>query len=445
MLLMERQDKRAEKQLRSGSVGWFRLASLGVSFVIAGHFSGWNLGLAYGGYGGLALATAVAFVVYLSLVFTLGTLVAMAPGAGGGATFVSLALGPRWGAVTGAAILLEYLAAAAVIGLFVRAYVAALVGYDGYLAVLVAFGVFAALHAAGAGEALGVLLAMTVVTVLTLVIFWWMGASHFALENLKGMSGSPNENWLPFGLAGAATAFPFATAFILAVEGVPMAAEEASDPHRTVRSAMLAALAVLALSAGLTLTIAVGGTSAGPLSKVNDPLMVALRIWRPEDPVIPHLINLGALIGLLACLFSVMYASSRQAFDMARNGALPMALAHVSGRGVPINAIYGVSLVSATLAATGQTEGIFIVMVCGAAVSYLVMLSAFPKVEQLATGAGGTGPSIREWFLAVIAGMGSVALLASSFLSNPGWSSLTLVVIGLLSAGTFVCRRHALR
>jgi len=442
---MEQQAERSEAQLRSGSVGWLRLASLGISFVIAGHFSGWNLGLTYGGYGGLALATAVAFIVYLSLVFTLGTMVALAPGAGGGATFVSVALGREWGTVAGAAILLEYLAAAAVIGLFIRSYVAALVGYDGYVIILVAFGVFAALHAAGAGEALGVLLAMTVITILTLVLFWWVGTSHFAIENLKGMSGSSSEAWLPSGLAGAATAFPFATAFILAVEGVPMAAEEASEPHRTVRSAMLAALAVLALSAALTLTIAVGGTSADLLSKANDPLMVALRIWRPEDSVVPHLINLGALVGLLACLFSVMYASSRQAFDMARNGALPSALARVSKRGVPINAIAGVSLVSAALAATGQTEGIFIVMVCGAAVSYLVMLAAFPKVEHMAIHAGRTGPLIREWFLAVIAGLGSVALLASSFLSNPGWSGATLVIIGLLSAGEFMRRRHAAR
>ena len=444
-MLVEENGGRPEAQLRAGSVGWIRLASLGVSFVIAGHFSGWNLGLAYGGYGGLALATAVALVVYLALVFTLGTMVALAPGAGGGATFVSLALGEEWGTLASAAILLEYLAAAAVVGIFVRAYVAALIGIDGYWVILVAVGVFAALHAAGAGEALGVLLAMTVVTMLALVVFWWVGASHFALDNLKGVSASANEGWLPFGLAGAATAFPFATAFILAVEGVPMAAEEASDPHRTVRSAMLAALAVLGVSAGLTLTIAVGGTSAELLSRANDPLMVALRIWRPEDAVIPHLINLGALVGLLACLFSVIYASSRQAFAMARNGVLPAALTRVSGRGVPINAILGVSFISAALAATGETEGIFIVMVCGAAVSYLVMLAAFPKVGRLAGREGRTGPLIREWLLALIAAAGSVALLASSFLSNPGWSSAALVIVGLLCAGRLLHRRHPAR
>jgi hypothetical protein len=118
-------------------------------------------------------------------------------------------------------------------------------------------------------------------------------------------------------------------------------------------------------------------------------------------------------------------------------------LARVSRRGVPVSSIAGVSLVSTALAATGQTEGIFIVMVCGAAVSYLVMLAAFPKVEHMATHAGRTGPLIREWFLAAIAGLGSVALLASSFLSNPGWSGATLVVIALLSTGSFMRRQHA--
>jgi ethanolamine permease len=426
---------RAEAQLRSGSIGWIRLASLGVSFVIAGHFSGWNLGLAYGGWGGLALATAVAFLFYLALVFTLGTMVALAPGAGGGATFASLALGRGWGQVAGAAILLEYLAASAVIGLFVRAYVAALIGIDAYPVILLAFGVFAALHAAGAGEALGVLLAMTALTVVTLILFWVVGAAEFEPANLIRAPGGAADGWLPFGLAGAATAFPFATAFILAVEGVPMAAEEAAEPHKAVKSAMLAALGILAVSAGLTLTLAVGGTSADVLSATNDPLMVALRQWRPDDAVVPAIVNLGALVGLLACLFSVMYASSRQGFALARDGVLPAMFARVSRRGVPVNAILGVSLIGAALAATGETEGIFIVMVCSAAVSYLVMLAAFPKVERIAGRAGGSGPMVREWALALVAAAGSVALLASSFLSNPGWSSAALAVIAAVSAG----------
>lgn len=442
-MLVEEEGSPPEAQLRAGSVGWLRLAGLGVSFVIAGHFSGWNLGLAYGGWGGLALATGVAFVMYLALLFTLGTMVALAPSAGGGATFVSLALGERWGTLAGAAILLEYLAASAVIGLFVKAYVAALIGIDAYFVILIAFAVFAGLHAAGAGEALGVLLAMTLVSVLTLLVFWYVGVPHFALDNLRGMSGSASEAWFPYGLAGAATAFPFATAFILAVEGVPMAAEEAAEPHRAVRSAMLAALAVLGVSAALTLTIAVGGTSAQLLSTTNDPLMVALRIWRPEDSVIPHLINLGALVGLLACLFSVIYASSRQGFAMARDGVLPAVFARVSRRGVPINAILGVSLVGVALSATGQTEGIFIVMVCSAAVSYLVMLAAFPMVGRLGSRAGRGKPRGREWLLACVAAAGSVALLASSFVSNPWWSAAALAIIGLLSAGTVVRRRRA--
>lgn len=432
---------RPEAQLRSGSIGWVRLASLGVSFVIAGHFSGWNLGLTYGGWGGLALATAAAFIFYLALVFTLGTMVALAPGAGGGATFVSLALGPSWGNLASAAILLEYLAASAVIGLFVRAYVAALIGVDAYLVIVVAFAIFAGLHAAGAGEALGVLLAMTAVTLLTLVIFWFVGVPQFDLANLLDAPASGVDGWLPFGLAGAATAFPFATAFILAVEGVPMAAEEAAEPQRAVRSAMLAALGVLGISAGLTLTIAVGGTSAEQLAAANDPLMVALRLWRPEDAVIPHLINLGALVGLLACLFSVIYASSRQGFAMARDGVLPAALARVSRRGVPVNAILGVSFIGAALAATGETEGIFIVMVCSAAVSYLVMLAAFPKVERIAGSAGRAGPLVREWLLALLAVAGSIGLLASSFLSNPGWSTAALAVIAALGGAKVLRRR----
>lgn len=436
-------DEAADGRLRSGSVSWLRLASLGVSFVIAGHYSGWNLGLSYGGFGGLALATAVAFVIFLALVLTIGTMVALAPSAGGGATFASLALGQGWGNVASAAILIEYLGASAVIGLFIRAYVAALTGVDAYLVIVAAFAVFAALHAAGAGEALGVLLAMTALTLVALVIFWIVGAQHFDVANLVRASPSIPGGWLPNGLAGAAIAFPFGTAFILAVEGVPMAAEEAAEPHRTVRSAMLAAVALLSISAALTLTLAVGGTSAGALASANDPLMVALAAWGPTDGLAPKLVNLGALVGLLACLFSVIYASSRQAFAMARDGMLPRILARVSRRGVPVNAILAVAAAGAALSATNQTEGIFIVMVASATVSYLVMLAAFPRVERIAVQAGMPGPTAGDWVLASVAAAGSIALLASSFLSNPGWSAAALAVIAALSGPKLLRRSRA--
>jgi len=47
------------------------LWALGVGAVISGHYSGWNLGLAVGGWGGMLLATIAITIMYVGLVFSL--------------------------------------------------------------------------------------------------------------------------------------------------------------------------------------------------------------------------------------------------------------------------------------------------------------------------------------------------------------------------------------
>ncbi len=51
--------------------GVWSLWALGVGAVISGHFSGWNLGLAQGGWGGMFIATIIIATMYLGLTFSL--------------------------------------------------------------------------------------------------------------------------------------------------------------------------------------------------------------------------------------------------------------------------------------------------------------------------------------------------------------------------------------
>ena len=53
----------------SRCAGIWSLWALGVGAVISGHFSGWNLGFATGGWGGMLVAGIVIAVMYLGLVF----------------------------------------------------------------------------------------------------------------------------------------------------------------------------------------------------------------------------------------------------------------------------------------------------------------------------------------------------------------------------------------
>lgn len=86
----------ARRQLRKGAAGWVLLAGLGVGYVISGDYSGWNFGLAEGGFGGLLIAGVVIAAMYVAMVLGMAELSSALPAAGGGYTFARRALGP-WG------------------------------------------------------------------------------------------------------------------------------------------------------------------------------------------------------------------------------------------------------------------------------------------------------------------------------------------------------------
>ncbi|ALE82665.1 hypothetical protein XF36_05470 [Pseudonocardia sp. HH130629-09] len=109
------------RRLRTGAAGWVLLAGLGVSYVISGDYSGWNFGLAEGGFGGLLIAGVVIAAMYFAMVLGMAELSSALPAAGGGYTFARRALGPWGGFATGTAILIEYAIAPAAIATFIGA------------------------------------------------------------------------------------------------------------------------------------------------------------------------------------------------------------------------------------------------------------------------------------------------------------------------------------
>ncbi len=102
--------------------------ALGVGAVISGHFSGWNLGLAAGGWGGLLVAAVIMAVMYTALVFAIAEMSAALPRTGGATPFVEVTMGP-WGAMlAGIAETVEYAVTPAVTCYFIGAYLGAIVG-----------------------------------------------------------------------------------------------------------------------------------------------------------------------------------------------------------------------------------------------------------------------------------------------------------------------------
>ncbi|RAE89338.1 ethanolamine permease, partial [Burkholderia multivorans] len=146
-----------KRQLKKGAAGWILLAGLGVAYVISGDFSGWNLGLAEGGWGGLLIAFLLMGLMYVCMVFGLAELSSTLPTAGAGYGFARRALGPLGGFATGMAILIEYTMAPAAISTFIAGYVQALgilpESVPTWTIYLAAYAIFVGVHLWGVGEA----------------------------------------------------------------------------------------------------------------------------------------------------------------------------------------------------------------------------------------------------------------------------------------------------
>ncbi|MBB4985576.1 MULTISPECIES: ethanolamine permease [Streptomyces] len=368
------------RALRRGSAGWLLLTGLGVAYVVSGDYSGWNIGLSKGGFGGLAVATVLMGAMYACLVFALAELSAILPTAGGGYGFARRALGTWGGFLTGTAILIEYILAPAAISIFIGDYVTSLGLFgleSGWPVYLACFAIFIGIHLWGVGEALRFSLIVTAIAVTALVVFALGAFTDFHVDGLNDIpvdGGAFGANsWLPFGLLGIWAAFPFGMWFFLGVEGVPLAAEEAKDPVRSMPRALALSMGILVLLAVMTFFAATGARGAAAVQEAGNPLVVALQ-GDGEPTALSRFVNYAGLAGLVASFFSLIYAGSRQLFALSRAGYLPRFLSLTSRRKSPYLGLLIPGAIGFALAAgTGNGARMLNIAVFGATISYALM------------------------------------------------------------------------
>jgi len=373
---LESADYLQKRQLKSGTAGWVLLAGLGISYVISGDYSGWNFGLEQGGFGGLAIAAVIIAGMYLALVLGMAELSSALPAAGGGYTFARRAMGPWGGFATGTAMLIEYAIAPAAIATFIGAYVESLGLFgitDGWWVYLVAYAIFIGIHLAGVGEALKVMFVITAIALVGLLVFAIAAVGHFDVANLTDMavdeSAAGASSWLPNGYLGIWAAFPFAIWFFLAIEGVPLAAEETANPERNVPRGIIAGMGVLLVTCAAVLILTTGAGGAAAMSASGNPLVEALG-----DGTAAKIVNYIGLAGLIASFFSIIYAYSRQLFALSRAGYLPRALSVTNSRKAPMLALIVPGIIGFVLSLTGQGAMLLNMAVFGAALSYVLMM-----------------------------------------------------------------------
>lgn len=316
-----------QRQLQR-KAGWLLLWGLGVGAVISGDFFGWNFGLEAGGFWGLALATIAMAIMYLCMVYSIAELSTALPHAGGFYSFTRNAFGPWGGFIVGITDLIEYVITPAVI----------VVGIGGYLNALfpsaplwvwwlISYVIFVGINIWGVEITLKVGLAVTLVSMAVLVIFYISALVTGAFEwnLLFNIPADPGQSatFLPKGWYGVFAALPFAIWFYLAIEELPLAAEETIDTVKDMPKVLILGIFTLLALSLFTLVINSGiaggaqaiGSSGAPL---NDGFIAIFG-----EGATTVVLTLIALTGLVASFHTIIYAYGRVLFALSRAGYIP--------------------------------------------------------------------------------------------------------------------------
>jgi ethanolamine permease len=407
------QDYMEQRQLQKGAAGWVLLAGLGVAYVISGDFAGWNFGLAEGGWGGLLIATLLMATMYTAMVFGLAELSSTIPTAGGGYGFARRAMGPWGGFLTGTAILIEYAIAPAAIATFIGGYVESLIGFGGWIVYLFFYLVFIGIHLYGVGEALKLMFAITAIAVVALAAFVIGMIPQFEVANLFNIdptNAAGASSFLPFGLVGIWAALPYAIWFFLAIEGVPLAAEETRDPSRDMPRGLIAGMLALLVFAALILVFGPGASGSAAIQDSDNPLPLAVETAYGGGNALSAFVNIAGLAGLIASFFSIIFAYSRQTFALSRAGYLPKVLSLTGNRRTPWVALMVPGAIGFLLALTGDGATLINIAVFGATISYVLMMLSHivlrrrePDLERPYRTPGGVATSGIALVLGVLA------------------------------------------
>ena len=331
--------------------GVWSLWALGVGAVISGDYYGWNFGLDVGGFGGLLVATAVIAVMYYGLCYSIAEMSPALPHTGGAYSFARSAMGPWGGFLTGLAENMEYVITPAVvvgaIGLLMQAIVVDLfdvVGDPWWNSEpfwwLLFYAVFVWVNIIGIEATMRFTIVITVLALAILGVFYVSSlvSGKFDTSLLFNIPDGGGEAlaggggpFLPFGISGVFKALPFAIWFYLAIEEVPLAAEESMDPKRDVPKGTIWGMHTLLIASILTLVLNSGVDGGAAVIGVSGtPLFDGFRgVF--GDGFAASILALFGVIGLVASFFTIIYAYGRNTYSLSRAGYFPKFLSVTHG------------------------------------------------------------------------------------------------------------------
>ncbi len=365
-------------------MGVLHIWALGVGVVITGEYFGWNIGLQKGGPIGMLLASLFVCALYMMWVLALSELSVAMPFAGGPMAYGRRAVGPAFGFIMGWSMLLESLFATVGTGLATGGYIYYVVnlffrGFDPALvttiAALATVACFAVVQWLGSRLQARLMEWMTYGAVLALVWFWIACFPAIRVERILAAPLLP-EGWL-----GAIKAIPYAIWWLVMIETVALAPEEAREPHVTIPRGLTLAQITLVVLVLMTWFVTVGAGSdyrETGADTMSYPLpFVYGQVW--PNSLHLTLFSVAALFGMIVSYNGMIYAVTRQSFSLGRAGYLPQILGHVHHvRRTPDVSIVFWSLVVAGFVIWGyfQSQAVNVaVLVCNFAALIWYMLA----------------------------------------------------------------------
>lgn len=391
--------------------GLWSLWALGVAAVISGDFSGWNFGLDAGGFGGLFVATLIITVMYVGLCYSIAEMSPALPHTGGAYSFGRTSMGPWGGFISGVAENIEYVVTPAVIVTFIGSYMEAIVSDLFGVSIaqpvwwLILYAIFLALNLAGIELAMRFTVVICVLALAILAVFA-IGALtklDFANQALNITPDPGNSTWFPFGaVSGTFLALPFAIWFFLAIEELPLAAEESHTPQRDIPRGTIYGLLTLVVAAFVVLFLNTGiAPGAEGLRTSGEPLLDGLKTIFGSGTS-ASLLGLVAVAGLIASFHTIIFAYGRNIYSLSRAGYFPHWLSVTHGRrqtpdvALVVGAVIGY-LLALLLYYAQQNEwlggnlsaALLSMAVFGAVISYIMQMIAFiilrrkhPNIER---------------------------------------------------------------
>ncbi len=320
--------------------GVFALWSLGVAAVISGDFFGWNFGLGVGGFGGLLIAGIVITVMYYGLCYSIAEMSPALPHTGGAYSFARSAMGPWGGFITGLAENMEYVITPAVVVVSIGAYMGVIMTelFDLTTTPIwntppfwwaIFYVIFVGLNIVGIEATMRFTIIINILALLILGFFFVTAIPKFDADLLfnipqGGGDSLPNGGgpFLPFGISGIFKALPFAIWFYLAIEELPLAAEESMDPARDIPKATIWGMTTLVITGVLVLLLNPGVSGANETGATLEPLFLGFSDIFPNSDI-AALLALIAVVGLVASFFTIIFAYGRNIFSLSRAGYFP--------------------------------------------------------------------------------------------------------------------------